>query len=284
MKSLIPLFMAALILLQILSAEALSAQDSTPVMMNKEKPVPSTKDVRNDIKPKSGEESKEAPLNPRVPAREPLYDGNPIVVSVPVSRNGSALVTVVQIPEESIKTILVHLDNEELSLEQNGSKIFIKLLKRCEGFLDVLGESDTLYRLLLKPMTGGIYDSTVKIQAAAISNKAPNPKRVEAKPRSTPEALKVLRAMRLSEGLASADIAAFDALLFRDEVVEARTLYIYETPTLVGYICRLSNRSDETLRVDLTRFAGSGLVASATREFIVKAKGETILYFVYRRQ
>lgn len=283
MKSIIPLFVVALIL-EVVSGEALDAQDATPVMMNKEKPVPKTKDGGNDIKLKPEEESKEAPLNPRVPAREPLYDGNPIVVNVPVSRNGSALVTVVQIPEETIKTILVHLDNEELSLEQNGSKIFIKLLKRSEGFLDVVGESETLYRLLIKPVPGGMYDSTVKILPAAIGNKAPNPKKVDARPRATPEALKLLRAMRLSEGLASADIASFDALLFRDEVVEARTLYIYETPTLVGYICRLSNLSDEALRLDLTRFAGPGLVASATRDFVLKAKGETILYFVYRRQ
>lgn len=221
---------------------------------------------------------RELPLQAR--SREVSFDGTDLEVLVPVAQATSGFATVVALPETGIKSVLVHANEEDLSLEHVEGRLFLKLLKKSEGYVDAIGASGTLYRIRIQPVTGGVFDSTVRVKSGVLAGlKTP---RADGRPK-VPEALQLIRAMRLGEGLEGAAISRSDTVVLKTQTSEAQVVYVYDTPTLTGYIVRLGNTSSDALRVNLPSFAGPGLVASATREFVVPPGKHTYLYFVFAR-
>jgi hypothetical protein len=261
-----------------------SAQDGKIVPTSNENPKEPVREHVEKKDPGGGPKTKELPLEATPVPREVRHDGNHIEVRIPVARVGTGYVTVVELPEKAIKNVLVHFKDDEISLEHVESKVFVKLLKRAEGYLDVVGTSGTLYRLLVRPVTGGAFDGTVRVKCGREKPALSGPEAKNNSKRSTPEALQLVRAMRLSQGMDGVDVFSIDQVLDRDDSIEARAVYVFETPRMVGYVVKFTNLGNEAIRVDLSRFAGPTLVAAATREFVVEGKKHTYLYFVFGRQ
>jgi len=229
--------------------------------------------------PRRPAQTPDLPLQGRT--RQVRFDGSDIELLTPVAQPGKAFATVIELPEDGLKTILVHSNEDRISLEHEADKLFLKLLAPVEGYLDVVGRSGRLYRILFKPVTGGIFDSRLRVTAA---EPAAKPAERSSSPplfRRTPPALELIRAMRLSRPLEGYQVQQVNIILARSAGVEARAIYRYAaSETLCGYIVRLSNHGTEQLRVDPSRFAGPDLVACAAREFVVAPGRHTFLYFV----
>ena len=86
----------------------------------------------------------------------------PVEIVVPVAGDAKHVGTVVSFPEDSVEAIVAGWNEEDLSLERRGDRIFLKLLRRAEGDLHVVGSSGTLYRLYVRPADGA-YDGHVRI-------------------------------------------------------------------------------------------------------------------------
>ena len=97
-------------------------------------------------------------------AREVFLTDRPVEVRVPVSSEKEHRASVVSFPEESLEMLVAGWNEADLSVERKRENLFIKLLRKAEGDLHVLGASGTLYRLSLKP-TEGPYDGHVRILA-----------------------------------------------------------------------------------------------------------------------
>jgi hypothetical protein len=211
-------------------------------------------------------------------SREVKFErGIDIEIRVPVSRPGAGYSASIELPEQ-ISEVLVRLHDDEISLDHSKATLFVTLLKKAEGHLDVVGASGTVYRLLIRPVPGGIFDSFVLVRGSIPRAEPSEPRR-----RQTPEALNVMRAMRLSVVTDQIEAYAVDRVVFSDELVRASAVYVYESPGLVGYVVKLANLGDEALRVEPQRFAGASLVAMAAREYVLPPKKHTYLYFVFAR-
>jgi len=278
------LFHAALIAIVLGRAPMGWSQDAAT---NDSNPI-SNPDVAHDKNKKGGgggkkepgERSKEIPLEPAPAPTQVRFEGSHLVINVPVARSGTAYVTVVELPEQGIKEIVFQFRNEEVSVDHVGAKVFIKLLQKAEGFLDVIGDTGTLYRLLIKPVTSGVFDSTVIVESKMGSQIG-----LERKPshKETSETLELIEAMASHAEFKGADRSICDRMLGAQDDLEKRLVMMYETPNLSGYIIKVTNVGKETKRLDLKQYSGAGLVAVAASNFVLAPGACVEIYCVYVR-
>lgn len=206
-------------------------------------------------------------------AREVLFDGaRSIEIRPALSDETRHRTCVVSFPEESIETLVVAWNDGDLSLERKRGHLFIKLLRPAEGDLHVLGAGGTLYRLRLKPAEGSAADEQVRIVL---------PSALAAR---TPDAIALVRAMRLSRPPESANVRRLPyEILSRIGSVEARGRWAYETTHHTGHVVELLNTGSEPFHVDPRRFSGPDLLLVGVREPVLPPGGRTQLYFVFWR-
>lgn len=201
-------------------------------------------------------------------AREVPYAERAIEVRVPVSADGSNRATVVSFPEETLEALVAGWNENDLSIERRRENLFIKLLRRAEGDVHVLGGSGRLYRLAVRAAEGA-YDGRVQILAP------------KAKERATPEPIELIRAMRLGRRPAEGVVRQSDEVLYRSAEIAARLAYVYETLSYRGHVMRVENVSDAPVRLDPSRFVGRDLVLAGAREMLLKPGEHTLLYLVF---
>lgn len=201
-------------------------------------------------------------------ARDVPVSDRPVEIRVPVSSDARHPATVVSFPEESLEALVAGWNEGDLSVERRRENLFLKLLRRAEGDLHVLGASGTLYRLALRPADGP-YDGRVTLT------------RPRAKPDLAPPPLELIRAMRLGRKPEDVVVLRADGLLYAGPDVAARAVYLYDGAALRGYVVRLENVSGSTVRVDPSRFAGKGLVLAGAREMLLAPGAKTLLYLVF---
>ena len=113
-----------------------------------------------------------------------IASDRPIEVRVPISTEGRHQATVVSFPEDSLEALVAGWNENDLSIERRRENLFIKLLRKAQGDVHVLGGSGALYRLTIVPAEGP-YDGHVRVLAPQESK------------RGAPESVELLRAMRL---------------------------------------------------------------------------------------
>src|SRR5205814_339434 len=97
-------------------------------------------------------------------AREVYASDRPIEVRVPVSTESQHRAAVVSFPEESLEALVAGWNEGDLSIERRRENLFIKLLRKAQGDVHVLGASGGLYRLKVVP-ADDLYDGHVRILA-----------------------------------------------------------------------------------------------------------------------
>jgi len=97
-------------------------------------------------------------------SREVFASDRPVEVRVPVSTEAQHRATVVSFPEESLEALIAGWNEGDLSIERRRENLFIKLLRKAQGDVHVLGASGALYRLRIVPADDA-YDGHVRILA-----------------------------------------------------------------------------------------------------------------------
>ncbi|HLY10361.1 MAG TPA: type-F conjugative transfer system secretin TraK [Planctomycetota bacterium] len=211
-------------------------------------------------------------------------EGTTIPVRVPVAAPGHEFVTTLAFPEDSIETAVSGWPEGELTAIQKRGLLFLRLTKRSEGQLNVIGGSGSHYLVYLKGVEAAdpdAYDSYLKIERKdAVPKTDGLPKRPNRRPSGALELLQSMRLGRRSEG--ARILRAKRELAYESPTLEIRLLYVYETPSYQGYVYEVKNTSSGRLNVDASRLRGQGtaLVLSALRENVLDSQGVTRLYAV----
>lgn len=202
--------------------------------------------------------------------RDVLLSDRPVEVRVPVSTDREHRSTVVSFPEESLEALVAGWNEGDLSVERRRENLFIKLLRKSEGDLHVLGASGTLYRLRIVPAEGPP-DGRVRLQL-------PKEARKEA-----PEPVDLLRSMRLGRRPAEGSVLRASEPVYRSAEVDIRTAYVYDSASCRGYVLRVENLAGEPRRLDPSRFVGKNLLLAGYREMLVGPGESTLLYLVFAK-
>lgn len=221
---------------------------------------------------------------PRNPTTVEWKEGASIPVRVPVVTAGRELMTTLSFPEEAIETAITGWPEGEITAIQKRGLLFLRLAKKSEGQLNVIGGSGTHYLFYLTGVTGDgpeVYDSYVRIIRKDEARKADAlPRRQNRRPSG---ALDLVQAMRLGLRPEGARILrAKKELAYESSSLEVRLLYVYDSQSYRGYIYEIRNTTSERLSVDASRLHGKGtaLVLSALRENLLEPKAVTRLYAV----
>lgn len=201
-------------------------------------------------------------------SREVYASDRPIEVRIPVSTDAQHRATVVTFPEESLEALVAGWNESDLSIERRRENLFIKLLRKAQGDVHVLGASGALYRLALVPADGA-YDGHVRILAPRESK------------RSAPEPLELIRAMRLGRRPAEGTVLRADQAVYASPELSARLAYVYESTSYRGYVVRVENIGAFAQRLDPSRFLSKDLVLVGAREMALPPGEKTLLYLVF---
>lgn len=219
------------------------------------------------------------------PARKVEWrEGVAIVVRVPVASPGREFMTSLSFPEEAIETAVTGWKDGEITAVQKRGLLFLRLAKKSEGQLSVIGGSGTHYLLHLKGIENpesGAYDEYLKIvKKEDVRPADPLPKRASHRPSG---ALDLIQSMRLGlhpEGVKI--LRAKRELAYESPVLEVRLAYVYDAQSYRGLIYEVRNLTAERQAVDASRLRGQGtaLILTALRENVIPPSGTTRLYAV----
>jgi len=217
-------------------------------------------------------------------------EGAEIRLRVPLATESHELMCAVSFPETAIRSAVTGWGEGTLTSVQKGNFLFLRLSKRAEGQLNVIGESGTHYLLYLEAVDAkapGGYDAFVKIIRPPPTAEATPARKPANADRPKPKgALDLIRAMRLGAPRESTRILrAKGELVYSSSDVELRLLFVYQSSSYVGRIYEVRNLSDRKLALDASRFraAGDDLVLSGLRENVIPPGGVSRLYTVFWR-
>lgn len=225
---------------------------------------------------------------PPAPSREPSrVDWSPgaiLSVRVPVASPGREYMSAISFPEGTLDTAIAGWPEGELTAIQKKGLLFLRLAKKSEGQLNVLGGSGTHYLLFLKGVENpapDTYDAYLEIRKTPEARPAEIPlARREQRPS---QALLLLQAMRRGLRLDGIRILrARGELAYESPVLEIRLLTLYDAPGFLGLIYDVRNRSSERQALDASRLRGKGtqLVLTALKDNLLGAGSATRLYAV----
>lgn len=198
-------------------------------------------------------------------------DGETVPIRVRISSANQNLMTAVTFPD-LIQNVVSSWNDRDLSIDYQGSKLFLKLFTKTEGHIDVVTAAGMHVRLYVKP-TFQEYDGHVVLKTA------------QPKTESTarlPDALELVKAMRLGMIPTGASVrSGGDALLSLSVDIEGKVAFVYETTAYRGYVIRLINKSPKAAyQLDLARFSSARLVLIGAKSLVVPANQSTLIYLV----
>lgn len=210
-------------------------------------------------------------------ARLEVSAGEPVEIYIAVGAP-----TVVTLPEK-VRAIPTSADPEAVSMEAEGSRLFIQSLRQgFEGIVFVIGESDRLH--ILKLVEREPPDTEVQLvlpQAPPRFGEEPSrPGRPVARRSRGSPMRRLLVALLKGEGLPGVDVLAHDQVLAQTAEVEIRTTHLYAAGRYLGFVGKAKNLTDAALVLRLPEFQAQGLKAIAADDETIGAGGETRVYLV----
>lgn len=221
---------------------------------------------------------------PKAPTMVEWKEGATIPVRVPILSPGRELMTTLSFPEDSIETAVTGWPDGEITAIQKRGLLFLRLAKKSEGQLNVIGGSGTHYLFYLSGVPGDdpeAYDSYMKIQRKEEARKTDAlPKRQNRRPTGALDLVQAMRQGLRPEG--AKILRAKRELAYESPSLEVRLLYVYDAQSYLGYVYEVKNTTSERLSVDASRLHGKGkaLVLSALRENLLEPKAATRLYTI----
>ncbi len=209
-------------------------------------------------------------------------DGATVRVRVPVASPSHQLMTTVAFPEETIETAISGWAESDITAVEKRGLLFVRLTRKSEGQLNVIGGSGTHYLLYLtgvEETNPGAYDDYLRIRR----EEEPKGMLARRRERRPSGALELIQAMRLGlrpEG--TRILRAARELAYESPILEVRLLWVYQTGTYSGYVYEVANRTRARQAVDASRFRSGAtpLILTALRENILEPEKSTRLYAV----
>jgi len=201
-------------------------------------------------------------------SRDVLSSDHSIEIRVPVSGDTQHRAAVVSFPEESLEALVAGWNEGDLSIERRRENLFIKLLRKSQGDVHVLGGSGALYRLRIVPAEGA-YDGHVRILPPKESR------------REVPESIDLIRAMRLGRLPVQGTVLRSDQVVYASPEWTVRVVYVYESTSYRGFVARVENVSPSPQRLDPSRFSAKDLVLLGSRDMLLAPGAKTLLYLVF---
>jgi len=205
-------------------------------------------------------------------------DGETVSLKLRVAEPGKNFLTVVTLPDP-VAHVVSAWDPKDLSVEQEGKKLFLKLLSKAEGHLDIVTAGGAHVRLLILPAPASDpADSNVEVRLA--------PREAHEEKTShragASGALLLVKAMRLGEVPPDATVrSGVSETLYSSTAIDIALLSVYETGRFRGYVLSLANKSDtEAYHVDVSRLQGERLVLVGAKDVVVHPRKSTRLYVV----
>ncbi len=210
-----------------------------------------------------------------------LKDGEALRLRMAVATEDANRTTAVAFPEESIESVVSGWKDGDLSFEREKGTLILKLHRKAEGSLIVVGASGRQYRLYVEPAAEGKdYDGHVRILGGIAADEKP-----KARAGKAPGSLELVRAMRLSRRPdGGAVYEGSHETIVKTGGLEASLEWVYVTDAYVGYVLSAKNVLDRQASVDVTRLAADDLVLAGSRDQTVDAGGVTKLYLVFWRR
>ena len=210
-------------------------------------------------------------------ARLEVTTGEPVEIYVTVG-----VPTVVTFPER-VKAIPTSADPEAVSMEAEGSRLFVQSLRAgFGGIVFVIGESDRLH--ILKLVEREPPDTEVQLvlpQAPPrFGDEASRPGRSAAKRRRGSPLRRLLGALLAGERLPGVEVVAHDQVLVLTDDVEIRTTHLYAAGRYLGFVGTARNLTAEPFVLRLPEYQAQGLKAIGADEETLAAGGETRVYLV----
>jgi hypothetical protein len=228
---------------------------------------------------------------PGSPVVREWKEGVTIPVRVPVATETREVMSAVSFPETGIRSAVTGWGPGTLTAIQKGNLLFLRLSRKSEGQLSVLGESGTHYLLYLEAVDAALpggYDAYIKIvrplpQASEPGAAWKAPSREHPKPRGALDLIRLMRLGDLREGIRI--LRAKGEQVYVSDDVELALLFVYEAPPYTGRIYEVKNRSGRKLALDASRFraAGEDLILSGLRENVIPPGGVSRLYTIFWR-
>lgn len=179
--------------------------------------------------------------------------------------------TVIKFPEKSLQALVSGWSHDDISVVAREDKLFVKLLRPKSGFLDVQGESGSLYRLYVSDCDTEC-DSYVVIENAR-----------KLKQRKV-MAIEVMKAMRLGKVLEGAQIVRYSGdPLFEAKGLKITPLYSYKYGYYTGYIFRVANFSSMAYELDVTRFRSDKLLLIGSTSTVIGSNQKGYLFCLFYR-
>jgi len=201
--------------------------------------------------------------------------GETVRLRVRVSTPTQNMTTAVTLPD-LVENVVSSWNDRDLSVEVEGAKLFLKLLAKAEGHLDVVTAGGTHLRLYIEPSAAGeAYDGHVTLKAAPEKPAAEAPKQL-------PDALDLARAMRLGLLPPGASVKrGGQAVISTTGESECRLGFVYETTSYRGYVIRLTNTSPTAAyHLDVTRFSSPRLVLVGAKSLVLAPGKSTLVYLI----
>lgn len=192
--------------------------------------------------------------------------------------------TSIAFPEEAIEAAITGWETGDITAIQKRGLLFLRLAKKSEGQLSVIGASGTYYLLYLIGVDAAdpaAYDSYLKIQKKTpIATHDVLPKNLTHRPSA---AVDLIQTMRL--GLHPENVKILRAkreLAYEGAAIEMRLLYVYDAQEYWGFVYEVKNRTDLPESVDASRLHAKGmnLVLTALKENVVPPQASTRLYTI----
>ena len=210
-------------------------------------------------------------------ARMEVSTGEPVEVYI-----AAHAPTVVTFPEK-IRAIPTSADPEGVSLEAEGSRLFIQSRRQgFEALVFVIGDSDRMH--LLRLIERDPPDTEVQLvlpkARPRFGEETSRPGRPGAgRPRGAP-IRRLLVAMLRGERLPGVEVVAHDQVLAQAEDVEIRTTHLYAAGRYLGFLATARNLTGKAFVLRLPEYQAQGLKAIAADDETIQAGGETRVYLV----
>ena len=211
-------------------------------------------------------------------ARMEVSTGEPVDIYI-----AARAPTVVTFPER-IRAIPTSADPEGVSLEAEGSRLFIQSRRQgFEALVFVIGDSDRMH--LLRLVERNPPDTEVQL----VLPKAPPRFGDEtgrpagpgaSRPRGAP-IRRLLVAMLKGERLPGVEVLAHDQALAHTEDLEIRTTHLYTAGRYLGFLATARNLGAEAFVLRLPEYQAQGLKAIAADDETIPAGGKTRVYLVF---
>ncbi len=169
-----------------------------------------------------------------------------------------------------IKKVVTNFNPLEISIEYSTKHLYLQPILTPEGNLFVPTENDTSYPLFIRNVRKNDMDTLVVIKD----------KEWQIKKEYTDENVIAYMRELLTGQPTIAQVLASKKVVFKNDIFKVTVLQTYEWAEYTGYICEVTNLTEESIVIPIQQMTLPDLKAVAIDQEVLPPKGSTYLYML----